>query len=79
MQFDYYGQNYLHFEKAFHELWIGELPLTYLTDDLLKAMSPDKPYFQIPPQQCVLGVRVWFRFEVAGDKYRFEGVYNSRN
>ena len=37
MEFNYYGEDYREFEKAFHTHWIGEIPLTYLTDDLLKA------------------------------------------
>ena len=75
MEFDYYGEDYRDFEKAFHKHWIGEIPLTYLTDDLLKAMRPDKPYFQMPPQQCVDGQRKWFVFEMDGGKYVFKGVY----
>ena len=78
MEFDYYSENYREFEKSFHKHWTGEIPLTYLTDDLLKAMKPHRPYFQIPPQQCVEGVRKWLVFEVNGDKYKFKGVYNSK-
>lgn len=78
MEFDYFSENYRESEKAFHKLWIGTLPVTFLTDDLLKAMRPHRPYFQIPPQQCVDGVRKWFVFEVVGEKYKFKGVYNSK-
>lgn len=76
MEFNYFSQNFLDFEKAFHAHWVGEIPLTYLTDDLLKSMKPHRPYFQMPPQQCVDGQRKWFVFEVDGEKYKFVGVYN---
>lgn len=72
MEFNYYGEDYREFEKAFHELWIGEIPLTYLTDDLLKAMTKDKPYFILPAQQAVDGRKHVFYFEVVGDEYVYK-------
>lgn len=78
MEFNYFHEDYREFEKAFHKLWTGTLPVTFLTDDLLKAMRPHRPYFQMPPQQCILCVRKWFVFDVVGEKYIFLGVYDSK-
>lgn len=79
MDFDYFSENYREFEKIFTELYIGDLPLTYITDDLLKAMSVKKPYFQLPPHQSTDSQKKWFFFEVKGDKYVFKGVFNSKD
>lgn len=75
MEFNYYGEDFVKFEKSFNELYTGLQPLTFITDDLLKSMSVDRPYFVMPPQITKDGRRYLFKFDVVGDKY----LYNSRN
>lgn len=50
MEFNYYGEDFVQFETDFNQLYTGLQPLTFITDDLLKSMSVDRPYFVIPPQ-----------------------------
>ena len=69
MEFDYFEEDYVNFEKDFTSLYAGIVPLFSITDDLLKAMSKDNPYFILPARQAVDGARHVFYFEVVGDKY----------
>lgn len=78
MKLNYTSANYLQFEQDFTGLYTGIEPLFSITDDLERAMSKDKPYFILPAQQAVDGMRHVFYFEVVGDEYVYKGVYNSK-
>ena len=69
MQINHYSADYKRFEQDFTSLYAGIEPLFSITDDLERAMSKDMPYFILPAQQAVDGVRRVFYFEVVGDEY----------
>ena len=42
IQFDYFSNNYKRFEEDFYKFATINIPLTFLTDDLLLHMLPPK-------------------------------------
>ena len=48
VQFDYFSSNYQKFEEDFYEFANLNIPLTFLTDDILKMMfSTGRNYFRL--------------------------------
>ena len=72
MEFNYFSENYLQFETDFLSVYDGTRPLATITDDLLKAMSIDRPYFIMPPQVTKDGRRYVFYFDVVGERYVYK-------
>lgn len=53
MEFNYYGEDFIQFETDFNQLYTGDVPLTFLTDDFLECMIKGKTnYFNLPAHQA---------------------------
>ncbi len=52
-QFDYFSDNFIAFEKDFYKYANINVPLTFLTDDILEHMvSTKNDYFRINAKNC---------------------------
>lgn len=48
LQFDYFSDSYLRFEEDFYRYSAMNVPLTFLTDDILREMAmSQKNYFKL--------------------------------
>ena len=65
LQIDYFSDSYLKFEEDFYRYSAMDVPLTFLTDDLLRemAMSP-KNYFKLNKHNSKDGRDHYFQFQV---------------
>lgn len=69
MEFDYFEEDYVNFEKDFTELYVGDTPLAFITDDMLKTRSVYTPFFILPGHMSKDRLRHVFYFVVEEDKY----------
>lgn len=65
IQFDYFSDSYLEFEKTFNRYYVGADPLTFLIDDILLTMAmKQKNYFRLHKSKSVDGRDHYFIFKV---------------
>lgn len=70
--FDFYGRSYINFENDFMKYSALILPLTFLTDDIMKTMvAMDTNYFILNKENCELRRNVKFNFEIKDNVYYF--------
>ena len=65
IQFDYFSDSYLQFEKDFNKYYKGVDPLTFLIDDILLTMAmKQKNYFRLHKSKATDGRDHYFIFKV---------------
>lgn len=65
IQFDYFSSNYKQFEDDFYQVADVDVPLTFLTDDLLQLMiSTRKNYFRLNKNHAKDHQDHYFFFEI---------------
>lgn len=65
IQFDYFSDSYLQFEKDFNKYYKGVDPLTFLIDDILLTMAmKQKNYFRLHKSKATDGRNHYFIFKV---------------
>lgn len=65
LQFDYFSENYLRFEEDFYEFSNSDIPLTFMTDDLLLSMAKSqKNYFKLSRRSSMDDQDHYFMFKV---------------
>lgn len=65
LQFDYFSENYLRFEEDFYEFSNLNIPLTFITDDLLLSMAKSqKNYFKLNRRSSTDARDHYFLFKV---------------
>lgn len=68
-QMDYFSESYARFEEDFYRYSALEIPLTFLTDDLLKVMvMSQKSYFKLNKEKSRDGKDHYFTFRVHEDQ-----------
>lgn len=65
LQFDYFSENYLRFEEDFYEFSNLDIPLTFITDDLLLSMAKSqRNYFKLNRRSSTDAQDHYFIFNV---------------
>lgn len=65
IQFDYFSENYSRFEEDYYQYSAFDVPLTFITEDLLLSMGEDfRNYFKLPAQQAKDRRNHYFIFKV---------------
>lgn len=65
LQFDYFSDNFQRFEEDFYEYSDLNIPLTFLTDDLLQTMAKAQTnYFRLIAQKSLDSQDHYFFFRV---------------
>ncbi|HEN6000158.1 TPA: hypothetical protein U7D35_002038 [Streptococcus agalactiae] len=65
LQIDYFSDSYLKFEEDFYKYSAMDIPLTFLTDDILREMAmSQKNYFKLNKENSKDGRDHYFYFEV---------------
>lgn len=65
LQLDYFSDSYIKFEKDFYKYSNMDIPLTFLTDDILREMAMShKNYFKLNKENSKDGREHTFHFEV---------------
>lgn len=83
LQFDYFSENFQRFEEDFYEYSKLNIPLTFLTDDLLKTMAKAQTnYFKLIAKKALDYQDHYFVFRVRTPKenpeiriYEYVGHY----
>ena len=66
VQFDYFSSNYQKFEEDFYRYSAMDIPLTFLTDDIMREMAiSQKNYFLLNKENARDGRNHYFHFEVS--------------
>ena len=66
LQIDYFSDSYLKFEEDFYRYSAMDIPLTFLTDDILREMAiSQKNYFFLTKATASDGRNHYFNFEVS--------------
>lgn len=66
LQIDYFSDSYLKFEEDFYRYSAMDIPLTFLTDDILREMAiSQKNYFLLNKENARDGHNHYFHFEVS--------------
>lgn len=66
LQIDYFSDSYLKFEEDFYRYSAMDIPLTFLTDDILREMAiSQKNYFLLNKENARDGCNHYFHFEVS--------------
>ncbi|CAR95375.1 hypothetical protein [Streptococcus phage phi-m46.1] len=67
LQMDYYSESYQDFERDFYRYSNMNIPLTFLTDDILKTMATSHKNYFVLPLRKRLGITVdhFFIFDVS--------------
>ena len=66
LQIDYFSDSYLKFEEDFYRYSAMDIPLTFLTDDIIREMAiSQKNYFLLNKENARDGRNHYFRFEVS--------------
>lgn len=66
LQIDYFSDSYLKFEEDFYRYSAMDIPLTFLTDDILREMAiSQKNYFLLNKENVRDGRSHYFHFEVS--------------
>ncbi len=69
LQIDYFSDSYLKFEEDFYKYSAMDVPLTFLTDDILREMAmSQKNYFKLNKENSKDGRDHYFYFEVETKK-----------
>ena len=64
-QFDYFSENFKRFEKDYYKYSALDIPLTFITDDILRMMTANqRNYFRLNQQQAKDNKNHYFVFEV---------------
>lgn len=65
LQMDYFSDSYRKFETDFYRFSALDIPLTFLTDDIMLAMAKSmRPYFKLNKENARDGRDHYFMFEV---------------
>ncbi|MCD1277297.1 DUF5960 family protein [Streptococcus sinensis] len=65
LQIDYFSDSYRHFESDFYRYSAMDIPLTFLTDDILLAMFKSKKnYFKLNKENSKDGRDHYFIFDM---------------
>lgn len=81
LQFDYFSDSYLKFEEDFYKYSAMDIPLTFLTDDILREMAiSQRNCFKLNKENSKDGRDHYFVFKVVSDnesklvrKYEYVG------
>ena len=66
LQIDYFSDSYLKFEEDFYRYSAMDIPLTFLTDDIMREMAiSQKNYFLLNKENARDGRNHYFYFEVS--------------
>ena len=66
VQFDYFSSNYQKFEEDFYRYSAMDIPLTFLTDDIMRELAiSQKNYFLLNKENARDGRNQYFHFEVS--------------
>ncbi|MBS6654906.1 MAG: hypothetical protein KH262_03075 [Streptococcus sp.] len=66
LQIDYFSDSYLKFEEDFYRYSAMDIPLTFLTDDIMREMAiSQKNYFLLNKENARDGLNHYFHFEVS--------------
>ena len=66
LQIDYFSDSYLKFEEDFYRYSAMDIPLTFLTDDIMREMAiSQKNYFLLNKENARDGRNHYFPFEVS--------------
>ncbi len=66
LQLDYFSDSYIKFEKDFYKYSNMDIPLTFLTDDILREMAMShKNYFKLNKENSKDGREHCFYFQIA--------------
>ena len=66
LQIDYFSDSYLKFEEDFYRYSAMDIPLTFLTDDIMREMAiSQKNYFLLNKENASDGRNHYFQFEVS--------------
>ncbi|AXY25837.1 hypothetical protein CL176_07410 [Suicoccus acidiformans] len=66
VQFAYFSESYLRFEKDYYTYSKLEVPLTFFTEDILHSMGEtQRNYFKLPAYQAVDNRNHYFIFNVS--------------
>ncbi len=66
LQIDYFSASYLKFEEDFYRYSAMDIPLTFLTDDIMREMAiSQKNYFLLNKENARDGRNHYFLFEVS--------------
>lgn len=69
LQFDYFSDSYLKFEEDFYKYSAMDVPLTFLTDDILREMAmSQKNYFKLNKENSKDGRDHYFYFSIEFSK-----------
>ncbi|MDU5727182.1 MAG: DUF5960 family protein [Neisseria sp.] len=69
LQFDYFSDSYLRFEEDFYRYSAMNVPLTFLTDDILREMAmSQKNYFKLNKHNSKDGRDHYFYFQIEIEK-----------
>lgn len=65
LQFDYFSNSYIKFEEDFYKYSAMDVPLTFLTDDILREMAmSQKNYFKLNKKNSKDGRDHFFYFKI---------------
>lgn len=65
LQFDYFSDSYIKFEEDFYKYSAMDVPLTFLTDDILREMAmSQKNYFKLNKENSKDGRDDYFYFKI---------------
>lgn len=66
LQIDYFSDSYLKFEEDFYRYSAMDIPLTFLTDDIMRELAiSQKNYFLLNKENARDGRNQYFHFEVS--------------
>lgn len=66
LQFDYFSDSYLTFEEDFYRYSSLDIPLTFLTDDILREMAvSQKNYFKLNKENAKDSRDHYFYFKIS--------------
>lgn len=69
-QFDYFSENFKRFEQDYYKYSALDIPLTFITDDILRMMTANqRNYFRLNQQQAKDNKNHYFVFEVKMIEY----------
>ena len=71
LQIDYFSASYLKFEEDFYRYSAMDIPLTFLTDDILREMAiSQKNYFLLNKENARDGRNHYFHISIKNRTYR---------
>ena len=87
LQLDYFSDSYLRFESDFYKYSALDIPLTFITDDILRTMAmSQKHYFKLNKENSKDGREHIFYFRIHNDcatngirRFEYVGLQQSRS